>query len=272
MTDDEGSCGTDLGRVLRGLRRGADLSQRELATKSGVPQTTIARIESAATRDPGWHTVERLVRALGAVVSVTREIEQPPLPVVPNDDWRDAAGRRYPAHLDAVEVTHPEQWSGAWWASSVMPAAWPLEDVPAVTFDLSRPRRDERRRRLARGATATVRRVVDGPGMAYVAELADGTRVGGLAGHLFSAQVDDDLLGPGMDAPPGTVVLDGVLVRDDWRRLGVGRRMVEASLADAAGPVAAMAFSFRHRRFFEACGFRQTRSLATPVWYARAVP
>lgn len=269
MTEDEGGRGTDLGTVIRGLRRSADLSQRQLATRSGVPQTTIARIESGATRDPAWHTVERLVHTLGARVSVTREREQPPLPEVPHDDWRDAAGRRYPAHLDAVEVTHPGQWSGAWWVSSVMPSAWPLEDVPAVTFDLSRPRRDERRRRLARGAAATVRRAVDGPGVAYVAELVDGTRVGGLSGHPFSADADDHLLAPGMGAAPGTVVLDGVLVRRDWRRLGVGRRMVEALVGDASGPVTVMAFSFGHRRFFEACGFRPTRCLATPGWYAR---
>ncbi|SCG45557.1 GNAT family N-acetyltransferase [Micromonospora inositola] len=42
----------DLGGTLRALRRQADLSQRQLAERSGVPQATIARIESGRTADP----------------------------------------------------------------------------------------------------------------------------------------------------------------------------------------------------------------------------
>jgi len=42
------------------LRRRADLSQRELAIKAGVPHQTVSRIESGATPDPRIRTVERL--------------------------------------------------------------------------------------------------------------------------------------------------------------------------------------------------------------------
>lgn len=275
----ESAGGIDLGRVIRGLRRRADLSQRQLADRAGVPQPTIAKIEASATRDPAWRTVERLVRAMGAVVVVTaadrpasgsegRDRSEPPAPAeVPHDDWRDAAGRRYPPHLDVVELVRPELWWGAWWASSMSRSRWPLEDVPDVTFDLCRHQRDERRRRLARGATAVVRRLTDVAGVVYVAETADGTRVGELSGHHFSAGTDDALLAPGVVAMPGTVVLDGIFVRPDWRRLGVGRRLVEAVVGDGAGPVAVMAFGYRQRTFLEVCGFTQTRRLMLPRWY-----
>jgi transcriptional regulator with XRE-family HTH domain len=270
VADDEVGAGVDLGRVLRGLRRRADLSQRQLAARAGVPQATIARIEASTVRDPAWRTVERLVRAMGADVVVTTEGGRPPVPEVPHDHRRDAAGRRYPAHLDAVPLLRPERWWGAWWATSMARSRWPLHEVPEVTFDLSRPRRDERRRRQALGAAALIRRVGGSAGWCYVAEEADGDRVGELSGHPFSAECDGDLLAPGASAAPGMVVLDGVFVRPQWRGRGVGRRLVEALLADVPGPVTAMAFSYRHRGFLAACGFTETRCLVPPRWFARS--
>ena len=56
----------DLGRTVRALRREADLSQRELARCSGVPQATIARIEARAR--VGNLYVNR--NQIGAVVGV----------------------------------------------------------------------------------------------------------------------------------------------------------------------------------------------------------
>ncbi|MFC3503940.1 GNAT family N-acetyltransferase [Micromonospora krabiensis] len=111
----------DVGGVLRALRRGADLSQRELADRAGVPQATVARIESGRARYPKLATVERLVRAAGGslVIGVpdapTADAEPTPSPIpplspvtpVPHDDLRDDAGRRYPAHLDVWEVREP---------------------------------------------------------------------------------------------------------------------------------------------------------------------
>ncbi|WP_328422851.1 helix-turn-helix domain-containing protein [Micromonospora sp. NBC_00389] len=50
MVDGDGLI--NVGAALRSLRRRADLSQRELAERSGVPKSTLARIEAgrAATR------------------------------------------------------------------------------------------------------------------------------------------------------------------------------------------------------------------------------
>jgi predicted transcriptional regulator len=51
-------------RALRWARRRAGLSQRALAEKSGLPQSTIGRIE-AGTVDPRVGTLTRLLRACG---------------------------------------------------------------------------------------------------------------------------------------------------------------------------------------------------------------
>ncbi|MFF0467025.1 helix-turn-helix domain-containing protein [Micromonospora zamorensis] len=123
----------DLSQALRALRRRADLSQRELAQRAGVPQPTLARIESGRALDPRFRTVERLVRAAGgqmgigvpsaasATIAPASATITPasatitPTPV-PHDDMRDQAGRRYPAHLDVWPVHEPRDWPGAWWA------------------------------------------------------------------------------------------------------------------------------------------------------------
>jgi predicted transcriptional regulator len=49
-------------RALRYARRRASLSQRELAERSGVPQSTVGRIETGAV-DPRISTLDRLLRA-----------------------------------------------------------------------------------------------------------------------------------------------------------------------------------------------------------------
>jgi transcriptional regulator with XRE-family HTH domain len=48
------------GRMLRDARRRANLTQRELAAKSGIPQETIARIERGRA-DPRVNTLDRLL-------------------------------------------------------------------------------------------------------------------------------------------------------------------------------------------------------------------
>lgn len=53
-----------VGRMLRTARRRAGLSQRELASRTGVSQPTIAKIETGAA-DPRMKTVNRLLRACG---------------------------------------------------------------------------------------------------------------------------------------------------------------------------------------------------------------
>ncbi|MEU4778745.1 helix-turn-helix transcriptional regulator [Micromonospora sp. NPDC023633] len=116
----------EVGAALRALRRQADLSQRELARRSGVPKSTVARIESDPGADPRLRTVERLVRAAGGELAVgVRTADHSSTdggpgavavpPPVPHDGRRDEAGRRYPAHLDIREVRTLKDWPGAWW-------------------------------------------------------------------------------------------------------------------------------------------------------------
>ena len=50
------------GRMLRDARHRAELTQRQLAQKSGIPQETIARIERGRT-DPRVNTLDRLLAA-----------------------------------------------------------------------------------------------------------------------------------------------------------------------------------------------------------------
>src|SRR5436309_15783815 len=51
--------------VLREARRRAGLTQRELAERAGLPQSTIGRIE-AGSIDPRASTLRRLLRACGS--------------------------------------------------------------------------------------------------------------------------------------------------------------------------------------------------------------
>ncbi|MEU5939561.1 helix-turn-helix transcriptional regulator [Micromonospora sp. NPDC047548] len=61
----------DLGRTVRAMRRRADLSQRELAERSGVPQATIARIESGRATDPRFRTIEAIVGAVAGRIMIS---------------------------------------------------------------------------------------------------------------------------------------------------------------------------------------------------------
>ncbi|HET9516981.1 MAG TPA: helix-turn-helix domain-containing protein [Actinoplanes sp.] len=296
----------DLGALLRALRRSADLSQRELALGSGVPQSTVARIETGAVTNPSFRTVERLVRAAGHQLRAGRPgtgrpgAAQPS--AVPHEQLRDRGDRRYPAHLDVTEVTSPEQWWGSWWTSSLIRSLWPLGEVPSVTFDLSRRRRDERRTRADRAASVRIRQVPLGraadaagevslgsvgfgswgavPGCwMWVAEAPDGARVGQLSACRATAQarpspppIPERVRPRPAAAGPshaGLVLLNHVLVAPDWRRLGVGRRLVGA-LRDSVGePLAALALDHVAERFLEGCGYAVIRR-ERATWYAAA--
>ncbi len=56
--------GVDAASLLRGARRSAGLTQRDLAGRAGVPQPTVARIESGV-QEPRHETLDRLLRACG---------------------------------------------------------------------------------------------------------------------------------------------------------------------------------------------------------------
>lgn len=52
------------GRMVRDARRHANLTQRQLSAKAGIPQETIARIERGRV-DPRVRTLDRLLEACG---------------------------------------------------------------------------------------------------------------------------------------------------------------------------------------------------------------
>ncbi|MFJ8686425.1 GNAT family N-acetyltransferase [Micromonospora wenchangensis] len=266
----------DLGRTVRALRREADLSQRELARRSGVPQATIARIESGRATDPRFHTVERLVRAVGGTLTVALPVGPASsvaptaasaaevtcaLPPVPHDDLRDTAGRRYPAHLDVWPVREPKDWPGAWWADwyNLPPALWPLR-LPPAAYERNRGHRD--RRRAAERVRRDVRvRWVEGDGRPatawrFVAELPDSTLLGELRAHERDLHL---VHGDGWDWPR-ELVLDGVLVAAGHRRIGIGDRLVAAMAQrmddTGIGLVRTVVEEHIATRFLAACGFR----------------
>ncbi len=57
-----------VGSALRALRHRADLTQEALAACSGIDVTYISQVENGR-RGVRWHTVMRLLRALGMSVS-----------------------------------------------------------------------------------------------------------------------------------------------------------------------------------------------------------
>ncbi|MGC4886449.1 GNAT family N-acetyltransferase [Micromonospora sp. DT227] len=225
---------TDLGATLRAVRRAADLSQRELAARSGVPQTTVARIECGQSARPSFHTVERLVTAAGGRVTlVLPPGEGHGPPSAAPEELRDAAGRRCPAHLDAREVREPKDWPGAWWAHFPGLSGY-ASALPAVTYRLDRERRDHDRARARVRRACRIRRHADPTSPAtswrFVAELPDGELVGELRAHERS---DELLLGYRLPGPRH-LVLDEVLVAPAYRLLGVGRRLVAALTTEMA--------------------------------------
>lgn len=93
----------DLSGFVAAARRHADLSQRDLAARSGVPQSTVAAAESRA-RSVQVTVLVRLLDATGLRLAV---LDEQGREVQPFDakSARDNAGRRFPAHLDAA---HPD--------------------------------------------------------------------------------------------------------------------------------------------------------------------
>ena len=154
------------GDLVRRARRFADLSQRELARRAVVPQSTVGRIESGEAGAPRWGTVVGLLHAAGC-----RLLLEPGRSAAPDgadgalDERRDRADRRYPAHLDIRPVQQFGSWWGDWpYLSTRVQRIWPQAPRrrPDNTFDLARWRRDERRRSgYAPGMTETPHAATD---------------------------------------------------------------------------------------------------------------
>jgi transcriptional regulator with XRE-family HTH domain len=58
-----------LGAVVRRLRRQQDLTQEQLARRSGIQQGHISQIESGVRANPSAGIVKKLARALGVPVT-----------------------------------------------------------------------------------------------------------------------------------------------------------------------------------------------------------
>lgn len=125
----------DLPGMLRGIRRAADLSQRELAARTGVSKSTPAGAE-AGTRDLGVMRLAVVAEVAGFRLALLdadgREVSG-----MRPDGARDTTGRRLPAHLD---TEHTGETADRW-------AHRPDRQQPWFTFGLDRAARDRRRAR-----------------------------------------------------------------------------------------------------------------------------
>jgi transcriptional regulator with XRE-family HTH domain len=125
-------------RYIRAARKLADFSQRDLASRAGIPYSIVARVESAPER-ARVGDFALLLRAAGLRMQVVDDSGREIAP-----ERRELAGltdrarRRYPAHLDV------RPGKSGWWGDG-----WPMFDgkAPVNTFDRSRGLRDWRRER-----------------------------------------------------------------------------------------------------------------------------
>lgn len=133
----EGPGPLDPSGLVRAARRRADLSQRELAVKAGVPASSVSRVEARRVQ-PTIAVLERLLRVadLALVAVDPRYRVVPPMLDVPGGGLLDGAERRFPAHLD-VELLEN---GGRWWGGKYGLAR------PPETHHRSRAYRDAVRR------------------------------------------------------------------------------------------------------------------------------
>lgn len=153
----------DVPGLVRRIRRTADLSQRDLADRLAVSQSTVAQWESGQ-QAPGLSAFLTLVGLVGGAVQVVDESGEPLEPMRP-DGVRDAADRRYPAHLDPepIDRSQPERWDRPY-RDVACPRRWrrdrPWRPVAGAArpydhptrLDVSTELRNRRAERVARAA------------------------------------------------------------------------------------------------------------------------
>jgi transcriptional regulator with XRE-family HTH domain len=116
--------------ILRRLRRAADCSQRELAAQLGLSKTAVAAVESG-TRDLPASALALAAALAGGRLAVVDASGRELTPMAARP-VRDAAGRRFPAHLD-TRHGDVDWWHGVERYS---------RRRPQFTFDRDRGRRD----------------------------------------------------------------------------------------------------------------------------------
>lgn len=55
---------------LKAIKANSNMSTKEIAIKSGIPEPTLEKIFSGATKSPGINTIQSLVHALGYTLDV----------------------------------------------------------------------------------------------------------------------------------------------------------------------------------------------------------
>jgi transcriptional regulator with XRE-family HTH domain len=141
----------DLPGALRRIRRSADLSQRELAAALDIPQSTIAQAETGRRGLPV--VLLASAAALAGLRVALLDGTGSEVAGMVGDGVTDAAGRRFPAHLD---TRYGDQ---DWWHGD---SRYEREQ-PWYTFDRSRWTRDFWRERLGTPDDHLVPRPGDSP-------------------------------------------------------------------------------------------------------------
>ena len=126
----------ELPALLRRIRRCADLSQREFAAACGTSQSAVARAETGRGDLP-TRLVLRAARLAGLRLALLDDSGAEIAGMTP-EAVRDAAGRRFPAHLD---TRYGDQ---DWWHGDERYS----REQPWYTYDRVREWRDQRRERL----------------------------------------------------------------------------------------------------------------------------
>lgn len=135
-------------RALRQLRRRYDLSQRQLAERARLAPSTIAELELGRVA-PSIRLLEIAFAAVGYRLILTDCGGEPIQWGLADDSQpRDAAGRRYPAHLDVRSrypgrLDPPRGGRSATRSSRVwLDPLWDLEEESPWTYHLCRTWRD----------------------------------------------------------------------------------------------------------------------------------
>lgn len=136
----------DTSGYIRRCRRTVGLAQRAMAERVGMAQQTLARVETGQ-QDLRVREFAALVRSAGLRLVLLDEDGTEIAPMRP-DPVRDAAGRRFPAHVD---VRHGDE---DWWHGEHRHSREP----PTYTFDLGHEVQDDDHPQPAPGDDLRTRR------------------------------------------------------------------------------------------------------------------
>lgn len=94
------------GNRIRTLRKKYNLTQLELATKVGIPKSTLAGYENGLRR-PKFETIEKLAEVLNTSSDYLIGISDDPHPAKPTKDLRKLL-KQEDYHIDGKKLTHED--------------------------------------------------------------------------------------------------------------------------------------------------------------------